>query len=90
LEGVAWAMRNQPPPAVWLRAEPRQVVVAPGGQADLSAILSGFGYAPEYAQPYQGVLRLATNDPSQPTADVPYAVYVEPAPYSVILSLIWR
>lgn len=84
LSGRSWTLRNQPPPAVWLRGAPDALTVPPGGSAVLMATLSGLGYVPWRSDPFVGVLRLTTNDPALPTVDVPASVLVTTPPAATL------
>jgi hypothetical protein len=83
LSGLRWRMKNQPVPSIWLGGLPATLTVPPNGTANLSVTLSGLGFVPWRTEPFEAVVRLATNDPLLPQADLP--AQVKPgAPAAVI------
>jgi hypothetical protein len=54
------------------------MVVPPGGSAELGVVLKGFGYVPWLARPFEGLVHLTTNDPSQPVVDLAAQAVVGP------------
>ena len=87
LSGKQWTMRNQPEPAQWLSASPASLTLAPGSSQTIDVTLAGFGYSHLHAAPYQGVLRLTTNDPAQAIVDLPAQAAIGEAPYRFYLPL---
>jgi subtilisin family serine protease len=90
LSGTAWSLRNQPSSSFWLSASVPGVAVLPGATTTLNAVLSGYGYAAWHPDPFQGTLRLTTNDPAQPTVDLPAQALVGDAPYRTVLPVVSR
>lgn len=90
LSGRSWSFYNQPAPNVWLSAAPVSLTLSANTSQGITATLAGFGYVPWRALPFEGVIRLTTNDPRQPSADIPAIALVEPPPYTVWLPILRR
>jgi hypothetical protein len=73
-----WTAHNQPPANYWLGPGSPVTVVTPGASATIDVVLKGFGYVPWLARPFEGQLRLATNDPSQPAVSLAAQAVVGP------------
>jgi hypothetical protein len=61
----------------WLSQDPVSGTVAPGEGMAVSVFFNGAGLAPEV---YQGLLGVASNDPTAPSVDVPVTLVVELEP----------
>jgi subtilisin family serine protease len=85
-----WTAHNQPPANLWLSPGSPVTVVAPGGSATVDLVLKGLGYVPWLAQPFQGQLRLATNDPSQPLLSLEARAIVGPPAVTLWLPVVRR
>lgn len=90
LGGKLWRMHNQPLPGLWLTSTPTSVTVAPGTATTITAVLSGFGHVAWQPGPFSGVLRLTTNDPSQPALDLAASVIAGPPPHTLRFPLLRR
>jgi hypothetical protein len=90
LGGLGWRLKNQPLPAFWLSGAPATVTVPPNGTATLTATLSGLGYVPWRTEPFQSVLRLSSNDPLQPQADITAQISPGPPAAQLWLPVIGR
>jgi hypothetical protein len=85
-----WRLRNQPDSRFWLSASLSKFVVSPGQTVRFNGVLSGFGYAAWHTDAFRGVLRLASNDPLQPSVDLPVQASVGPPADRVVLPVITR
>jgi hypothetical protein len=90
LAGQRWRLKNQPQPAIWLSGAPPSLTVPPNSASTLTATVSGFGYVWWRTEPFEGVLRLTTNDPLQPQADIPAQLIPGPAPFTHWFPIIGR
>jgi hypothetical protein len=90
LSGTLWQLRNQPDSKIWLQANATAFKVKPGQSVAFDAVLSGFGYAAWHTDPFVGTLRLLSNDPSQPSVDLPARASIGPALDQVVLPVINR
>jgi subtilisin family serine protease len=87
---TVWRLRNQPDSRFWLSASTTGLTLQPGQSAQFEARLSGFGFAAWHTDPFQGVLRLLSNDPLQPSVDIPARASVGPPTDQVVLPLVTR
>lgn len=85
LTGRSWSFRNQPRPDQWLSAAPISLTLPANTSQLITATLTGFGYVPWRTLPFEGVIRLNTNDPRQLVADLPALALVGPPPYTLWL-----
>jgi hypothetical protein len=84
-------LQNQSWPAFWLHGSPESLAIPPTSGAVFTATLRGLGYVPWRAPPFEGRLRLTTNDPYQPTVDLPAQVKVTtPPPFSLWLPIVGK
>ena len=90
LPHTVWRLRNQPDSRLWLSASNPKFQVSPGQTVNFNAVLSGFGYVAWHTDPLMGVLRLVSNDPIQPSVDLPAQARVGPPAYQTVLPVITR
>jgi hypothetical protein len=90
LTGRSWSWRNQPAPTLWLNAVPPTLTLPANTSQTITVTLNGLGYVPWRALPFEGVVRLTTNDPRQPVADLPALAVVGPPPYTLWLPVARR
>jgi subtilisin family serine protease len=90
LSGTVWQLRNQPDSNLWLHASTSALEVEPGQSVAFDAVLSGYGYAGWHTDPFVGTLRLLSNDPGQPSVDLPARASIGPAAHQVVLPVINR
>ncbi len=90
LTGRSWSFRNQPLPSLWLSAAPLNLTLSANTSQIITATLNGFGYVPWRALPFEGVIRLNTNDPRQLVADIPATALVGSPPYTMWLPVTRR
>lgn len=83
-------MLNQANAQLWLMPTPAKLTIAPQQTAIVTATLRGFGYTPWRNPPAEAMLHLQTNDPRQPTLDIPAQVKVGAPPFSLWLPIINR
>jgi len=82
LAGKRWEVVNQALPGDWLGAEPASMLLPPGASRHLNVVFTGRGAA-WLRRPFSAVLRLRSNDPSQPSYDLPAEATIAPAEFSV-------
>lgn len=90
LSGRTWTLRNQASARLWLQMPPQTSTIAPNTSITLQATLIGLGYTPWREQYAEGVLRLSTNDPHQPTISLAAQVKVGAPPYQLALPVLAR
>ncbi len=81
LAGRTFTAHNQPLPSRWLSALPAQLVVAPQATAVITAQLAGTVWVPWRSAPYAAAVRLLTDDPLQPVADLPVSALIDRPPW---------
>lgn len=88
--GLALELEGQPQPSRWLSVDKTNLALAPGETTVLTVQLSGLAPWPWRTRPYSAAIKLQSNDPLLPVADLPAQLSVGSAPYSLTLPIIQR
>jgi hypothetical protein len=90
LAHTRWTLHNQPAASPWLTVDQPSLTIPPGESADLAVVLKGFGYQAWPSRPYEGYVRLSTNDPTQATIDLAAMAVVGPPALSLWFPMLGR